>query len=186
MSAPTPLVIDGAPVRAHGSLDLLETRLVEIHGNLDATPHGAAVAEYAALAIVEHSDSCVLVTDGPGVSAAALDALMHSAPRRVTVVARRGVTEWHEGLAARGALVLEGAARPLLDALSDVTLVIEQHHHQPPRSPRVACIPGPVLVPATAGSNALLLRPEVEIVPDIDVWARRLAYTPVRPRAISH
>jgi hypothetical protein len=182
MHSPTPLVVDGIGLRAAGRLDLLETRLVRIVGSLDPTPHGTLVAERAALAIIEHSDSCVLLHDGPGVSAAALDALTHGAPERAVIVARRGVTGWHDEHASNGALILDGPATPLLTQLADVALVVEQAHVALPGSPHVACIPGPILTPATAGSNALLIQPEVEIVPDLDQWARRLRYVAPRPR----
>ncbi|MGP5057003.1 hypothetical protein ACTXJ3_18210 [Brachybacterium paraconglomeratum] len=182
MPIPTRLAIDGLSVRAYGRLDLLETRLVHILGSLDPTPHGARVAEHAALAVVEHSDSCVLLHDGPGIAGAALDALTLSAPDRAVVIARRGVTPWHETLASSGALVLEGSASRLLAHLADAALVVEQAHSALPHSPRIACVPGPILTAGTAGSNALLVRPDVEIVPELDQWARRLHYTAQRPR----
>ena len=128
MLTPTHLTIGGIAVHARGRLDLLETRLVHIAGSLDPTPHGSTVAEHAALAVVERSTSCLLLHDGPGIASAALDALMLAAPDRAVVVARRGVTEWHESLAARGALILDGAAAPLLSLLADATLIIEQAH----------------------------------------------------------
>lgn len=182
MPTPTRLAIDGLSVRAYGRLDLLETRLVHILGALDPTPHGSRVAEQAALAVVEHSDSCVLLHDGPGVAGSALDALVLSAPERAVVVARRGVTRWHEKLASSGALVLDGPAGRLLDRLADTALVVEQTHTALPHSPHVACVPGPILTTATAGSNALLVRPDVEIVPELDQWSRRLHYIAPRPR----
>lgn len=182
MPIPTRLAINGLTVRARGRLDLLETRLVHILGALDPTPHGSLVAEHAALAVVEHSDSCVLLHDGPGIAGAALDALILAAPERAVVVARRGVTGWHETLASSGALVLEGPGGRLLGHLADTALVIEQAHSALPHSPHVACVPGPILTTATAGSNALLVRPDVEIVPELDQWARRLHYIAPRPR----
>lgn len=182
MPIPTRLTLAGTPVRAYGRLDLLETRLVHIDGSLDPTPHAATVAEQAALAVVEHSDSCVLVHDGPGIAAAALDALSLTDPPRAVVIARRGITDWHETLAGRGALVLEGPLHHLQAHLADATLVVEQAHTALPASPHVACVPGPILTPATAGSNALLLRSDVEIVPELDRWARRLHYVPQRDR----
>lgn len=182
MLTPTHLTIGGIAVHARGRLDLLETRLVHIAGSLDPTPHGSTVAEHAALAVVERSTSCLLLHDGPGIASAALDALMLAAPDRAVVVARRGVTEWHESLAARGALILDGAAAPLLSLLADATLIIEQAHAGLPHSPHLAVVPGPILTPATAGSNALLLNPELEIVPDLEHWARRLGYIAQRPR----
>ncbi|MGO2773521.1 MAG: hypothetical protein ACTIB2_09000 [Brachybacterium tyrofermentans] len=185
MLAPTPLTIGGITVHARGRLDLLETRLVHIAGSLDPTPHGSVVAEHAAIAIAAHSTSCALLDDGPGVAAAALDALMLAAPDRAVVVARRGVTDWHDSLAARGALILDGASALLLTELADTTLIIEQMHSEAPRSPHVACVPGPILTPATAGSNALLLHPDVEIVPDLELWARRLDYIPPRQRHVA-
>ena len=112
MPIPTRLAIDGLSVRAYGRLDLLEARLVHILGSLDPTPHGARVAEHAALAVVEHSDSCVLLHDGPGIPGAPHDALTLSAPDRAVVIARRGVTPWHETLASSGALVLEDHQPP--------------------------------------------------------------------------
>lgn len=90
----THLVIGGIPVRAHGRLDLLETRLVHITGSLDPTIHGSTVAERAALDIVEHSDSCILVHDGPGIAAAALDSLTLTDPAR-----GRHRTAWNHQLA---------------------------------------------------------------------------------------
>lgn len=182
MLAPTHLTIGGITVHARGRLDLLETRLVHIAGSLDPTAHGSVVAEHAAMATIEHSTSCVLLHDGPGIAAAALDTLMLAAPDRAVVVARRGVTDWHDSLAARGALILEGASSQLLAQLADITLLIEQMHSGLPNSPRVACVPGPILTPATAGSNALLLHSDVEIVPDLALWARRLGYVQPRPR----
>lgn len=182
MPAPAPLSLGHTPVRAFGRLDLLETRLIHIEGSLDPTPHASMVAEQAALMVVEHSDSSVLLHDGPGIAAAALDALCLARSPRAVVIARRGITDWHETLADRGALVLEGPLRPLLKHLADTTLVVEQAHLAMPDSPHVACTPGPILTPATAGSNALLLRSEVEIVPDLDHWARRLHYIPQRER----
>lgn len=182
MPIPSRLTIDRVPVRAYGRLDLLETRLVHITGSLDPTPHAALVAERAAHAIVEHSDSCALLHDGPGVAAAAADALMLAEAPRVVMIARRGVTSWHETLAARGGLVLDGPLRPLMEHLADATLVVEQAHASRPDSPHVACVPGPILTPATAGSNALLLRSDIEIVAELDHWARRLRYAPQRER----
>lgn len=59
---------------------------------------------------------------------------------------------------------------------------MEQAHAALPHCPYIACVPGPILTPATAGSNALMLRPDVEIVPELDQWARRLRYIAQRPR----
>lgn len=186
MSPSRHLRLSGVPVTLHGSLDLLETRLVQIAGNLDPTPHGRLVAEQASLALIEHSDSCALLHDGPGIAAAALDCLATAAPRRIALIARRGVTAWHRQLASAGALVLEGPERQLLRVLADACLIIEQHHDGRPDSPHIACTPGPILAAATTGSNRLLLHPDVEIVPDLEQWARRLRYIPARPRHYSH
>lgn len=178
----THLVIGGIPVRAHGRLDLLETRLVHITGSLDPTIHGSTVAERAALDIVEHSDSCILIHDGPGIAAAALDSLTFTEPARAVIIARRGITNWHQTLASGGALILEGPLNPLLALLADAALIVEQAHAALPHCPYIACVPDPILTPATAGSNALMLRPDVEIVPELDQWARRLRYIAQRPR----
>jgi len=180
------LLIDDLDAVAHGSLDLLETRLVRVHGNLDATAYGTCVAERAAEAVIAHSSSSVLVDDGPGVSAAALEFMRAAAPRRLVVLARRGITGWHESLADLGALVLQGHHAALCDRLSDAVLVVEQHHSDAPRARHIAAIPGPILAAASAGSNALLLRGDVEIVPDLDAWARRLDYRPMPARSVHH
>lgn len=132
--------------------------------------------------MVERSASCILVHDGPGIAMAALDALGAAPQPRAVVIARRGITDWHRTLASRGALVLEGPLRALLTHLADTTLVVEQALSGAPHTPHVAAVPGPILTPATAGSNALLLRSDVEIVPDLEAWARRLAYIPQRDR----
>ena len=182
MATPTHLMINRAPVRAYGRLDLLETRLVHIQGSLDPTPHAVTVAERAALAVVNHSDSCVLLHDGPGVATAALDVLCLADPPRAVVIARRGITDWHEALAGHGALVIDGPLSHLLSHLADTTLIVEQAHAALPSSPHVACVPGPILTPATAGSNSLLLRSDVEIVPELEPWARRLHYISPRHR----
>lgn len=183
MKSAATLQINGLDVAAFGSLDLLEARLVHVAGNLDPTAHGAHAAEQAALALMSHSDSCALVHDGPGIAAAALDALMLASPARLLVLARRGLTEWHFNLADRGALVLSGPIRQLVEALADTVLVVEQSHADLPRCGHIASVPGPILTPATTGSNALLLQAQVEIVPDLEAWARRLTYLLPRQRS---
>lgn len=183
MNSAATLQIAGTDVAAVGSLDLLEARLVHVAGNLDPTAHGAHAAEQAALALMNHSGSCALVHDGPGIAAAALDALVIASPARLVVLARRGLTEWHLDIARRGALVLDGPIRQLIEALADTVLVVEQSHAEVPRCGHIASIPGPILTPATAGSNALLLQAQVEIVPDLEAWARRLAYRFPRERS---
>ena len=75
-----------------------------------------------------------------------------------------------------------GVHARLVGAAHGTALVVEQAHAALPASPHVACVPGPILTPATAGSNALLLRSDVEIVPELDRWARRLHYVPQRDR----
>ena len=180
------LRINGIPTTLYGSIDLLETRLVQIVGNLDPTTHGRLVAEHASLALLKHSDSCALLHDGPGIAAAALEALATVEPRRVAVIARRGTTDWHAQLADAGALILDGPERQLARSLADACLIVEQHHDGRPEAPHLACVPGPVLTAATAGSNRLLLHPDIEITPDLEQWAKRLQYIPHRQRHYSH
>lgn len=181
----TSLVIDQDPAWGYGALPLLATTLVHIAGNIAPTRHGTLVAESAAHAVVEHSTATVLVNDGPGVSGAALEAISASSPDRLIVVARRGVTTWHRDLAQAGALVVEGRSSRLLAALADATLLVEQATPERPPGHRVACVPGPILTAATAGSNQLLLDATIEIVPDLTAWARRLAYLPTGSHGIS-
>lgn len=178
------LRISGYPARAVGRLDLLESHLVQIAGSLTPTPYGTLAAEAATRAVLEHSSSILVAHDGPGVAAACLDAARLMAPDRLVVLARGAVDSWHVTLASEGALVLEGR-KAILDALTDLALIVEQSTTDKPSAARVACIPGPILSPLSAGSNELLLDPTVEIVPDLEAWARRLVYAIPRERDLA-
>lgn len=177
----TSLRIADRAAYAIGPLHLIENHLVQIAGSLTPTPYGTLAAETAARAVLEHSSSTLIVHDGPGVAAAALEVARLAAPDRLVVVARRAIEAWHATLATEGALVLDGHSATL-GVLTDTALIVEQPTTAKPEAARVACIPGPILSPLSAGSNELLLDPTVEVVPDLEAWARRLSYVAPRPR----
>lgn len=178
------LHIAGHAAHAIGPLHLLENHLVQIVGSLVPSPYGTLVAEAAVKAVLEHSLSTVIVHDGPGIATAALEAARLAAPDRLAVVARRSLETWHAALAREGTLILAGCGS-VLDALTDLALIVEQPTTEKPEAAQVACVPGPILSPLSLGSNELLLDPTVEIVPDLEAWAHRLRYLEPRERAIS-
>ncbi len=171
------------PLFAIGNVDLLKMPLVSIVGTRDATPYGLRTARALASAFARNGIGIVSGM-ARGVDAAAHRAAIDAGGATIAVLGTgvdvpypAGHTELHRIICENGLVISESrcgarahqGAFPkrnrIIAALGKITIVVEAGHksgaqntarHAMELDRQLACVPGPIDSPQSAGANQLL------------------------------